>query len=46
MDEETKDQREEGLDKCNTCGYEMDWCDVCEEYSCNNCENYGTCACA
>ena len=31
---------------CPLCGGEMDWCDICQQYSSTCCEEYGTCECS
>ena len=31
---------------CNHCGSKMSWCNICDMWSSNCCETYGTCMCS
>jgi len=31
---------------CEDCGGTAYWCDGCEMYSCQSCDEYGTCLCS
>lgn len=32
-------------DVCPVCYATMEWCDICDEYTCFGCSEYGTCEC-
>ncbi len=37
------DDTDDGV--CTVCGTVMEWCTVCNEYTCFGCDDYGTCEC-
>lgn len=37
-------ERQQGI--CPNCGGQMSWCDVCEMWSSDCCEEYGDCMCS
>jgi len=41
-----KRQRKPRTQRCDSCGGQMQWCELCQMFSKTCCEEYGTCMCS